>query len=301
MKKKINKTQDAPWKDYKANTFIYGGMEIRFAVGPEETKTMDAQKLIDNFLVKDLMLPDQLKLVYTHYDRMIVGGAVPTTKTLTLGNHPELRANYFLERRELGIINVGGKGTITADGKKYELEKLSCLYLGKGTQKVTFCSASKKTPAVFYLLSAPAHAAHPNTLFTKEQASPVNLGTAKTSNKRTVYKYIHIEGIKSCQLVMGLTILEPGSVWNSVPPHTHTRRMEAYFYFDLTQNQRLFHFMGNPAETKHILMANNEAIISPPWSTHFGCGTSNYGFVWGMAGENLVYTDMDPAPVHTLK
>jgi 4-deoxy-L-threo-5-hexosulose-uronate ketol-isomerase len=288
-------------KDYKTNTFVDGDMEIRFAVGPEETKTMDTQKLIDNFLVKDLMVADTIKLVYSHYDRVIIGGAVPATKALTLGNHPELRAEYFLERREMGIINVGGKGTVTADGQKFELEKLSCLYLGKGTKKISFSSASKKAPAVFYILSAPAHTTYPNAVFTKEQASPVDLGAAETSNKRTVYKYIHLEGLQSCQLVMGLTILAPGSVWNSVPPHTHTRRMEAYFYFDLPADQRLFHFMGNPAESRHIVMANNEAVISPPWSTHFGCGTANYGFIWGMAGENLVYSDMDPAPVHTVK
>ncbi|WP_245957783.1 5-dehydro-4-deoxy-D-glucuronate isomerase [Niabella yanshanensis] len=288
-------------KDYKTNTFVDGDMEIRFAVGPEETKTMDTQKLIDNFLVKDLMVADTIKLVYSHYDRVIIGGAVPATKTLTLGNHPELRAAYFLERREMGIINVGGKGTVTADGQKFDLEKLSCLYLGKGTKKISFSSASKKAPAVFYILSAPAHATYPNAVFTKEQASPVDLGAAETSNKRTVYKYIHLEGLQSCQLVMGLTILAPGSVWNSVPPHTHTRRMEAYFYFDLPTDQRLFHFMGNPAESRHMVMANNEAVISPPWSTHFGCGTTNYGFIWGMAGENLVYSDMDPAPVPTVK
>jgi len=190
---------------------------------------------------------------------------------------------------------------VTADGKKYTLDKLSCLYLGKGTKKVSFASSGKKTPALFYLLSAPAHAEYPATVFTKEQASPVKLGDASTSNARTVYKYIHLEGIRSCQLVMGLTLLDEGSVWNSVPPHTHTRRMEVYFYFDLATDQRLFHFMGDPNATQHLVMANNEAVISPPWSTHFGCGTSNYGFIWGMAGENLVYTDMDPAPVPTLR
>ncbi|HEX3024241.1 MAG TPA: 5-dehydro-4-deoxy-D-glucuronate isomerase [Chitinophagaceae bacterium] len=288
-------------KDYKTNTYVDDKMEIRFAVGPEETKQFDTQKLIDNFLVSDLMVNDELKLVYTHYDRMIIGGAVPVNKTLALPNHPELRSGYFLERRELGIINVGAKGTVTVDGKKFDAENKSCLYVGKGNKKITFASSSKKSPAIFYLLSAPAHAVYPITKFTKEQAAPVQLGATETSNKRTVYKYIHADGIKSCQLVMGLTMLENGSVWNSVPPHTHTRRMEAYFYFDLTAEQRLFHFMGNPMESRHIVMKNNEAIISPPWSTHFGCGTSNYGFIWGMAGENLVYSDMDPAPVATLK
>ncbi len=301
MKKSNSKDPAIKLKDYKSNTFMDDGMEIRFAVGPEETKQFDTQKLIDNFLVKDLMVNDELKLVYTHYDRVIIGGAVPVNKTLTLPNHPELRAEYFLERREIGIINVGGKGTVTADGKKFDLEKLSCLYLGKGTKKVSFTSSSKKAPAIFYLLSSPAHAVYPATVFTKEQASPVELGAVETANKRTVYKYIHLDGIKSCQLVMGLTTLASGSVWNSIPPHTHTRRMEAYFYFDLAPEHRLFHFMGNPAETRHIVMANNEAVISPPWSTHFGSGTSNYGFIWGMAGENLVYSDMDPAPVAQLK
>jgi 4-deoxy-L-threo-5-hexosulose-uronate ketol-isomerase len=300
-KKSIEKPPVINLKDYRTNTLVDEGMEIRFAVGPEEVRQYDTQKLIVNFLVSNLMVNDQLKLVYTHYDRMIIGGAVPVNKTLELPNHPELRADYFLERREIGIINVGGKGTVTADGKKLELEKMSCLYIGKGTKKITFASSSKKSPAIFYMLSVPAHASYPATLFTKEQAAPVQLGAAETSNKRTVYKYIHLDGIKSCQLVMGLTVLEPGSVWNSIPPHTHTRRMEVYYYFDLPQEQRLFHFMGNPLETKHIVMKNNEAVISPPWSTHFGCGTSNYGFVWGMAGENLVYTDMDPAPVNTLK
>lgn len=301
MKKSNNNAPAVKLKDYKSNTFVEDGMEIRFAVGPEETKQFDTQKLIDNFLVKDLMVNDELKLVYTHYDRVIIGGAVPVNKTLTLPNHPELRAEYFLERREIGIINVGSKGTVTADGKKFDLEKMSCLYLGKGTKKVSFASSSKKAPAIFYLLSSPAHAVYPATLFTKEQASPVELGAVETANKRTVYKYIHLDGIKSCQLVMGLTTLAPGSVWNSIPPHTHTRRMEAYFYFDLAPEHRLFHFMGNPAETRHIVMANNEAVISPPWSTHFGSGTSNYGFIWGMAGENLFYSDMDPAPVAQLK
>jgi 4-deoxy-L-threo-5-hexosulose-uronate ketol-isomerase len=301
VKKSNNSSTSIKLKDYKTNTLVDEGMEIRFAVGPEDARQYDTQKLIDNFLISNLMVHDQLKLVYTHYDRMIIGGAVPVNKTLELPNPHELRADYFLERREIGIINVGGKGTVTADGKKFELEKMSCLYIGKGTKRITFASTSKKTPAIFYMLSVPAHVLYPTSLFTKEQAAPVQLGSVETSNKRTVYKYIHLDGIKSCQLIMGLTVLETGSVWNSIPPHTHTRRMEVYFYFDLPEEQRLFHFMGNPLETKHIIMKNNEAVISPPWSTHFGCGTSNYGFVWGMAGENLVYADMDPAPVNTLK
>lgn len=288
-------------KNYNSNIHFEDGLEIRFAVGPEETRQMDTDKLIGNFLVKDLLNKGKMKWVYTQYDRMMVGGVVPTTKAISLPNYSELRANFFLERRELGIINLGGTGVVTADGKKYKLEKLSCLYLGKGVKKVSFVSQSASKPALFYMLSAPAHAVYPVQLFTKEQAAPVQLGAVETANRRTVYKYIHLEGIRSCQLVMGLTTLAPGSVWNSIPPHTHTRRMEVYLYFDLPAEHRLMHFMGNPVETRHIIMANNEAVISPPWSTHFGCGTTHYGFVWGMCGENLVYTDMDPAGVVELK
>lgn len=262
---------------------------------------MDTEALRDNFLVQNLMRSGEITLVYTHYDRMIVGGAVPTDAPLTLGNPEELRANYFLERREMGIINVGGSGKVIADGNTYPLQKLDGMYLGKGTQSVQFVSDSAADPAIFYLLSNPAHAVYPAGVCTKQQAAPVELGAPETSNRRTVYKYIHLEGLQSCQLVMGLTTLASGSVWNSIPPHTHTRRMEVYFYFDLPADQRLFHFMGQPQETRHLVMANHEAVISPPWSTHFGCGTSNYGFIWGMCGENLVYTDMDPAPVPTLK
>ncbi len=276
-------------------------MQIRFQNSPAETKTMTTEQLRENFLVQNLIQDDSIQLVYSHYDRMIIGGAKPTNKSLQLPNHPELRADYFLERRELGIINVGSKGVVTADGVKYELDKLSCLYLGKGTQKVSFASSKKNEPAVFYLLSTPAHHKYPNKKMTKEKAAPVNLGDSSTSNKRTIYKYIHDQGIKSCQLVMGLTVLEEGSVWNSVPPHTHTRRMEVYVYFDVPDAHRVFHFMGEPQQTRHITVANHEAAISAPWSVHFGCGTANYGFIWGMAGENQAFTDMDPAPVSSLK
>jgi 4-deoxy-L-threo-5-hexosulose-uronate ketol-isomerase len=276
-------------------------MTIRYAIGPNETKPFSTDQLRENFLVSSLMQDDKVQLVYTHYDRVIIGGAKPVSKSLNLPNHPELKAEYFLERREIGVINVGGAGTVTADGETFHLNKLDCVYIGKGTKEVSFKSDNAGEPAVYYLLSSPAHATWPNSKFTKEQAAPVVLGAAETSNNRTVYKYIHLDGIRSCQLVMGLTVLETGSVWNSVPPHTHTRRMEVYFYFDLGEQHRIFHFMGEPQQTRHIAMANHEAVISPPWSTHFGCGTSNYGFIWGMAGENLAYTDMDPAPIITLK
>ncbi|MBK6991273.1 MAG: 5-dehydro-4-deoxy-D-glucuronate isomerase [Chitinophagaceae bacterium] len=276
-------------------------MQIRFQNSPVETKQMTTEQLRQNFLIDGLMHPGTIQLTYSHYDRMIVGGVVPTSAAISLPKEEELKANFFLERREMGIINVGGKGTLTADGVVYEIEKLECVYLGKGTKEVSFSSTSDKEPAHFYLLSVPAHQAYPNKKMTKAEASPVNLGDISTSNKRTIYKYIHNDGIQSCQLVMGLTTLDAGSVWNSVPPHTHTRRMEAYFYFDLDAAQRVMHFMGEPQETRHLVMANNEAVLSAPWSMHFGVGTANYGFIWGMAGENKEFTDMDPVPVATIK
>lgn len=276
-------------------------MQIRFQNSPKETSQMNTQQLRENFLIENLMVAGSIQLTYSHYDRMIVGGAVPTTNPIALPLEEELKANYFLERREMGIINVGGKGTVIADGVNYEIDKLGCVYLGKGTKDVSFSSSDAKAPAIFYLLSAPAHKTYANRKMTKEEAQPVNMGDAVTSNKRTIYKYIHNDGIESCQLVMGLTTLAEGSVWNSVPPHTHTRRMEAYFYFDLDVAHRVMHFMGEPQETRHIVIANNEAVLSAPWSMHFGVGTANYGFIWGMAGENKEFTDMDQKAVAELK
>lgn len=276
-------------------------MEIRFEHSRKEVSRMTTAELREAFLIENLMRDDTLTRVYSHYDRLIIGGVKPVNNVVLLENHPELRSEYFLERRELGIINVGGNGKVVADGITYDLKKLSCLYLGKGAKEVSFASDSADEPAKFYLLSAPAHHTYPNSIMTKEEASPVSLGDALTSNSRTIYKYIHLDGIRSCQLVMGLTILAPGSVWNSVPPHTHTRRTEVYFYFDLPENQRMFHFMGEPNETRSIVMATDDAVVSPPWSVHFGCGTSNYAFIWGMAGENQVYSDMDALQVTDLK
>lgn len=276
-------------------------MEIRFQVSPKETAGMQTEELRTNFLCESIIGKDEINTVYSHYDRMIVGGTSPAKRSLLLDADPELRAAYFLERREIGIINVGGKGLLETESGKYELDKLSCLYLGRGTKKIQFSSNSATDPAVFYFLSAPAHATYPSRLMKKEEASPVSVGSVETSNQRTIYKYIHAEGIQSCQLVMGLTVLSNGSVWNSVPPHTHTRRMEAYFYFDLAETQRVFHFMGEPQQTRHLVMSNHQAVISPPWSIHCGSGTSNYAFIWGMAGENMTFADMDPAPVAELK
>lgn len=276
-------------------------MQIRFQNSPVETSKMNTAELRANFLIQDLMKQDQIHLVYSHYDRMIVGGVVPGKNKMVLANEGALKANYFLERRELGIINVGGKGTVTADGVDYEIDKLESVYLGKGTEQVSFASHEASNPALFYLLSTPAHHVYPNKKMTKADAAPVQLGELATSNKRTIYKYIHKDGIQSCQLVMGLTILDEGCVWNSVPPHTHTRRMEAYFYFDMNEAHRVMHFMGEPQETRHLVIGNNEAVLSAPWSMHFGVGTANYGFIWGMAGENKEFTDMDPVPIATIK
>jgi 4-deoxy-L-threo-5-hexosulose-uronate ketol-isomerase len=276
-------------------------MEIRFQNSPKEVRGMCTEELRSNFLVQQLMVDDKINLVYSHYDRVIVGGVKPVTQKIALPNEAELRADYFLHRRELGIINTGGAGTVEADGVSYELNKLDCLYLGKGTQSVNFSSKSKDDAAHFFLMSTTAHHTYPNARMTKEEASPVHLGETATANQRTIYKYIHQDGIQSCQLVMGVTALKDGSVWNSVPPHTHTRRMEVYFYFDVPEQHRIFHLMGEPQETRHIVMANNEAVISPPWSVHCGPGSTNYTFIWAMAGENYTFTDMDPVAIAEMK
>jgi 4-deoxy-L-threo-5-hexosulose-uronate ketol-isomerase len=276
-------------------------MDIRFQNSPKETRAMTTDELRSNFLCENLMITDDITYTYSHYDRMIIGGAKPVKKSVSLKNNAELKSEYFLERREIGIINVGGDGIVTADGTDHSLNKLECLYAGKGVQNISFRSVNETEPAIFFMLSAPAHHSYPTTKYTKEQAAPVNLGSPATSNERTIYKYIHADGIQSCQLVMGLTVLKEGSVWNSVPPHTHTRRMEVYFYFDVPEGQRVFHMMGEPKETRHLVMQDHEAVIAAPWSVHFGCGTSNYAFIWGMAGENQQFTDMDPAPISDLK
>ncbi|MEO8172341.1 MAG: 5-dehydro-4-deoxy-D-glucuronate isomerase [Sediminibacterium sp.] len=276
-------------------------MEIRFQNSPKEVRGMCTEELRSNFLIQQLMVADQVKLVYSHYDRVIVGGVKPVTQKVALPNEAELRADYFLHRRELGIINTGGAGTVEADGVTYELNKLDCLYLGKGTQSVSFSSKSKDDAAHFFLMSTTAHHTYPNVRMTKEEASPVHLGETATANQRTIYKYIHADGIQSCQLVMGVTALKDGSVWNSVPPHTHTRRMEVYFYFDVPEQHRIFHLMGEPQETRHVVMANNEAVISPPWSVHCGPGSTNYTFIWAMAGENYTFTDMDPVAIAEMR
>ncbi|MXV49488.1 5-dehydro-4-deoxy-D-glucuronate isomerase [Pedobacter sp. HMF7647] len=276
-------------------------MNQRYAQSPKEVMGLNTGELRESFLIDDLMQDDAFSFTYSHYDRAIVGSAKPVSKKLELPVYGNLRADYFLERRELGIINVGGNGNINVDGTDYQLSKLDALYVGKGSKQVTFSSASSAKPALFYLYSVPAHKEYPVQLVKKENASPTTVGSKDTANERTIYKYIHLEGAKSCQLVMGLTILSTGCVWNTMPAHTHDRRMEAYFYFDVPDSQVVFHFMGQPQETRHLVMKTNQAVISPPWSIHSGAGTSNYGFIWAMAGENLVYSDMDAVSITDLK
>ncbi len=276
-------------------------MNIRFHNSPKEVSRMTTEELRANFLIEGIMQADEVKLVYTHYDRAIIGGVMPVSKTIALPTYPSLKAKYFLERRELGIINVGGDGEIKVNGKAYDVNKLDCLYVGRGNEKLTFKSKKKETPAKFYCLSTPAHHTYATRLMKKEKASPTDMGAVATANQRTIYKYIHADGLKSCQLVMGLTVLKEGNVWNTMPTHVHDRRMEAYFYFDVPQNQKVIHLMGEPNQTRHLVVSNDEAIISPPWSIHSGCGTSNYGFIWGMGGENQDYADMDMVNINELK
>ena len=267
--------------------------ETRYAVGHNEVKTFDTQQIRDSFLVEDLFQKNKVKLVYTHYDRFIVGGAFPVDNVVNLIAIDPLKANNFLDRRELGIINIGAKGIVNVDGEEYTLENKEALYVGAGKQSVSFASLDSDNPAKFYLNSAPAHTSYPAKKINQEIANVLELGSLETSNERSVYQLIISGIVDTCQLQMGLTVLKPGSVWNTMPAHQHDRRMEAYFYFELGEQQAVSHFMGKPKETRHIWTTNEQAVISPAWSIHSGSGTSNYSFIWGMAGENLDYDDMD--------
>ena len=267
------------------------------ASSPRETAAMSTEQLRQHYLLENLFVPGRVELVYAHHDRIIVGGVVPDAGGLPLPCPDTLKADYFLQRRELGILNIGGPGTVTVDGTAYELGSQDCLYVGRGARAVEFAGAGAR----YYLLSAPAHAAYPTTRRTQAEATPVETGAADTANRRTIYKYIYAEGIQSCQLVMGLTQLAPGSVWNTMPAHTHDRRMEAYLYFNLPAGQRVLHLMGEPQQTRPLWVSNEQAIISPPWSIHTGCGTAAYAFIWGMAGENQEYTDMDGVRIEDLR
>jgi len=275
--------------------------EVRYASSPKEVKKMNTKQLRKNFLVKKVMHTDTIKWVYSHYDRYMTGGTVPVKKAVSLETIDPLKADYFLERRELGIINVGQTGTVSVDGTAYTLEYKEALYVGRGTKKVVFSSASSKNPARFYLNATPAHKAFPTKKVSQADAEIVELGTLETANARTIRKLIVNSIVETCQLQMGMTELKVGSVWNTMPAHSHDRRMEVYFYFEVPEEQAVSHFMGKPQETRHIWMTNEQAIISPPWSIHAGSGTSNYVFIWGMAGENLDYGDMDHCKITELK
>lgn len=274
-------------------------VETRYPAHPGEAKTYDTERLRRNFLIRDLFLPERLNLVYSHVDRMIVGGACPRMP-ISLPAGDTIKAEFFLSRRELGVINIGSGGSITVDGVKHGLGRLDGMYIGMGAREVVFMSDNPDGPARFYLNSAPAHQTYPTTRIAQSDITPTNLGTMEEANQRRLYKFIHPEGVRSCQLVMGMTALLPGSVWNSMPCHTHDRRMEVYLYFNLAPNTAVFHLMGEPEETRHIVVRNEEAVISPSWSIHCGAGTGNYTFIWGMAGENQTFSDMDSVPMTKL-
>ncbi|HVC48037.1 MAG TPA: 5-dehydro-4-deoxy-D-glucuronate isomerase [Terracidiphilus sp.] len=272
-------------------------MNIFSIADPVRYPRMTTSELRDTFLLDSLCEPGHLRQAYVDLDRAVVGFAAPLTAPLPLGADPALRAEYFNERRELGALNVAGAGTIRVDGESFDLEHLDCLYVGRGAKEVVFESKNAQEPAAFYLLSYPAHAVHPARLIPKSDASSMELGSKETCNLRTIYKYIHLQGAPSCQLVMGVTHMHPGSAWNTMPPHTHMRRSEIYMYFNLSRDARVFHLMGSPEETRHIVIKDCEAVISPGWSIHAGMGTEAYSFCWGMGGENQDYSDMDPAPL----
>lgn len=273
----------------------------RYASGPEAVKKYDTTQLREEFLIDDLMQEDEIVLTYSHYDRYIAGSAVPVKGDLKLESIDPLKASYFLERREIGIINVGGKGSVVVEGASYELGFKDALYIGSGNKEVLFKSDDSKNPAKYYINSAPAHTTYPTVKVSLTEANKLELGTMETANHRTVNQMIIGSVVTTCQLQMGMTELRPGSVWNTMPAHVHDRRMEVYFYLDIPENQAVCHFMGQPQETRHIWMNNHQAVISPPWSIHSGSGTSNYTFIWGMAGENLDYGDMDVCKITDLR
>ncbi|WP_219640662.1 5-dehydro-4-deoxy-D-glucuronate isomerase [Cohnella sp. CFH 77786] len=277
-------------------------MEIRYASHPNEVKAFDTTRLREEFLIEQLFVPNELTLFYSHVDRFIVGGAVPTSGPVKLeADTATIGAATFLERREIGIINIGGQGTVTVDGQTFAMANKDCLYVGRGAKEVVFASDDSAAPAKYYLNSTPAHQTYPTVKAAISEATPVHLGGLENSNERTIYKYIHTGGIQSCQLVMGMTLLKPGSMWNTMPCHTHNRRSEVYFYFDMPENGVVFHLMGEPQETRHVVVRNEQAVISPSWSIHSGVGTSSYTFVWGMAGENQTFEDMDAVAMKDLK
>ena len=276
-------------------------MKTYIMADPTRYTRMTTAELRETFLVETLFAPGEIRLVYVDLDRTVIGAVVPTESSLALGADDALRAAYFTERRELGVLNIGGNGTITVGDATFMMENLDCLYIGRGNREISFASADADAPAQFYLLSYPAHQTYPTVQAKKSEAEAVVLGAEATCNKRTLYKYIHPAGIKSCQLVMGFTQIASGSVWNTMPPHTHMRRSEVYLYFGLAPDARVFHLMGPGQETRHLTVADRQAVISPSWSLHAGAGTSHYTFCWGMGGENQAFDDMDGVAIPALQ
>jgi 4-deoxy-L-threo-5-hexosulose-uronate ketol-isomerase len=272
----------------------------RYAIHPDAYKSFKTDQLREAFLVENIFQDDKVNIVYSHYDRLILGGVKPVSEAVHLTTYDFLKSDFFLQRREIGIVNVGAIGSVTVDGVKFILETKDSLYIGKGAQEVVFASTTADAP-LFYLNSAPAHAVYPTRKITLQEAETVEVGSLETSNHRIIRKLIVNSILQTCQLQMGITDLQRGSVWNTMPPHVHDRRMEAYFYFNLPDNQVVCHFMGQPQQTRHLFVKNNQAVISPPWSIHSGAGTSNYSFIWGMAGENLDYSDMEPVSPRELR
>lgn len=277
-------------------------MEMRYPSHPDKVQHFNTDQLREEFMIETLFVDGEITMVYTHIDRVIIGGICPTNAALALpAGVTELGTDTFLERRELGVVNVGGPGKITVDGQSFTMQKQDGLYVGMGAKDVQFASDDAAKPAHFYCISVPAHASFPTTHIPISDAEPLHLGDISNSNERTIYKFIHPDGVKSSQLTMGVTLLEPNNMWNTMPAHLHSRRMEAYFYFDIEDDNVVFHLMGDPNETRHLVMRNEQAVISPSWSIHAGMGTGNYAFIWAMAGENQLFTDMDAVAMSDLR
>ena len=276
-------------------------MNNRYANHPNDSKKYDTNQLREHYMVEEIFIDDKMELTYSHVDRIIFGGIKPVKESLKLEAGKSMGVDYFLERREIGVINIGGEGIVSIDGEEFTLNNKDGLYIGKGNKDIIFKSLNSENPAKFYINSVPAHKEYKTVKIEIEKANPVKLGDNSTLNKRTIYQYVHPDVCESCQLLMGLTILEPGSAWNTMPCHTHERRMEVYFYFDMEEDTRVIHLMGEPTETRHLIVKNEQAIISPSWSIHSGVGTSNYTFIWGMCGENQTFTDMDHVPMEMLR
>ena len=276
-------------------------MNNRYANHPNDSKHYDTNQLREHYMVEKVFIDDKIELTYSHVDRIIFGGIKPVKESLKLEAGKAMGVDYFLERREMGVINVGGEGVVTIDGEEFALNNKDGLYIGKGNKEIIFKSLNQENPAKFYINSVPAHKEYKTVKIEIEKANPVKMGEEASLNKRTIYQYVHPNVCESCQLLMGLTILEPGSAWNTMPCHTHERRMEVYFYFDMEEDTRIVHLMGEPTETRHLIVKNEQAIISPSWSIHSGVGTSNYTFIWGMCGENQTFTDMDHISMDTLR